>query len=109
MHQSTGSIVSYKTKNLKKIYYDANTRVGNSGGSIVLDDDKAGAETRGRDIIAGVHIGVENKKSNRGVRLRADIMEFIFTSIKKREASLIQKKQRSKKEKNYGKNKFVQE
>jgi V8-like Glu-specific endopeptidase len=99
MHQSTGYIVSQKTKNGKKIYHDANTRVGNSGGAIVLDDEKAGAETRGRDIIAGVHIGVENKKSNRGVRLRADIMEFISTSIKKREASLIQKKQRSKKEK----------
>ncbi len=97
MHQSTGCIVSPKNGN--KIYHDANTLVGNSGGSIVLDDEKAGAETRGRDIIAGVHIGVENKKSNRGVRLRADIMDFISNAVQKREASLIQKKQLSKKEK----------
>lgn len=97
MHQSKGCIVLHK--NLQKIFHDANTRVGNSGGSIVLDDEKAGIETRGRDIIAGIHIGVESTKSNRGVRLRPEIMEFISNAIKKREASLIQKKQLSKKEK----------
>ena len=91
MHQSTGKVVQKKKKEELKVYHDANTRVGNSGGSIVLDDTKAGTSTRGRDIVVGVHTGVEDLETNRGVRLRKDILDFVATAIENRESDIIKK------------------
>jgi V8-like Glu-specific endopeptidase len=91
MHQSLGNIVPVKNSSDKQIYHNANTRVGNSGGSIVFDDEKVMKETRGRDILVGVHTGVQTQQANRGVLLRADILDFISKAIKKRESNISKK------------------
>jgi V8-like Glu-specific endopeptidase len=96
MHQSLGNIVPVQNSSDKQIYHNANTRVGNSGGSIVFDDDKVMKKTRGRDILVGIHTGVQTQHANRGVRLRADILDFIAEAIKKRESNIKQSIKRSK-------------
>lgn len=96
MHQSLGNIVPVQNSSDKQIYHNANTRVGNSGGSIVFDDEKVMKKTRGRDILVGIHTGVQTQHANRGVRLRADILDFIAEAIKKRESNIKQSIKRSK-------------
>jgi len=99
MHQSLGNIVPVQNSSDKQIYHNANTRVGNSGGSIVFDDEKVMKETRGRDILVGVHTGVQTQHANRGVRLRDDILDFIAEAIKKRESNIIKQSIRGSKRK----------
>lgn len=96
MHQSTGEVVKGRKKD--RLYHNANTRVGNSGGSIVLDDSRASATTRGRNIIAGIHTRAEDNKKNSGVLLRKEIIDFILETVRAREEGIKRKKQEQKKQ-----------